>query len=113
MDAGWDPLVGVGRRVLTSTDGVASLYWAFLRPVWPCAFLSSVNQALISLINKWKEIEGEFIKGDQVDDMNILVKSVETRQENTSKIVEHFVQLLVDGQPVTIDSYDTKLSMLI
>ena len=65
------------------------------------------------LINDWKEIEGEFIEDDQVDGMNILVKNVETRQENSSKIVEHFVQLLVDGQPMTIHSYDTKLSMLI
>ena len=65
------------------------------------------------LLNDWKEIEGEFFQEDQVDGMKILVKNVETRQENTSKIVEHFVQLLVDGQLVTIHSYDTKLSMLI
>ena len=68
---------------------------------------------VVPLINDWKEMEGEFIDQHEVDGMKILVKNVETRQENGSKIVEHFVQLLVDGQPVTIHSYDTRLKMLV
>ena len=67
----------------------------------------------VYLINDWKEIEGDFIEEDEVDGMKIFVKNVETRQENASKIVEHLIQLLVDDKPVTIHSYDTRLSMLV
>ena len=49
MDVGWDLLVGVGRRVLTSIEAAASLDWASPGVAWPLAFLASVNQALISL----------------------------------------------------------------
>ena len=65
------------------------------------------------LVKQWQAIEGDFINGDLVDDMDISVDSITTKKDEAGTIEHFLVKLTVDGQKVTVTCFDTTLTVLV
>ena len=65
------------------------------------------------LVKEWKQVEGDFITKEMVDNMEIKVVNVEHSTDSNGTIVHYIVKLCVDGIDVTVTCFDTKLTMTV
>ena len=63
------------------------------------------------LVKFYKYCEGKNIRKEDVDGLNIIVNSVETRMDAGGKITGYLIQLEVEGETVTVTPFDTQVKM--
>ena len=63
------------------------------------------------LVNFWKSAQGKTIKPEETDNLDTSVKSVKAQKDAGGKITGHITKLSVEGEDVTITTFDTQVKV--
>ena len=63
------------------------------------------------LVNFWKSAQGKLINPKETDNLDTSVKSVKTQKDAGGKITGHITKLSVEGEDVTITTFDTQVKI--
>ena len=63
------------------------------------------------LVNFWKSARGKIINPDETDNLDTSVKSVKPQKDAGGKITGHITKLSVEGEDVTITTFDTQVKI--